>query len=110
LSWMERVIRRRRETPELGWGATTVIATSERAVLAHRADWEASTVLAVHNLGNEPCVVTVDVACEPGSRLVDLLDHEVGAPAVDGNDLELRLEAYGYRWFRVHGANARVTP
>jgi len=110
LSWMERVIRRRRETPELGWGATTVLATSERAVLAHRADWEASTVLAVHNLGDEPCVVRVDVTVEPGARLVDLLDHDVAAPAVGGGGVELRLEAYGYRWLRVHEADARITP
>ncbi|MDQ3422602.1 MAG: alpha-amylase family protein, partial [Actinomycetota bacterium] len=27
LSWMERVIRRRRETPELGWGAPTILKT-----------------------------------------------------------------------------------
>ncbi|MEJ7844683.1 MAG: alpha-amylase family protein, partial [Acidimicrobiales bacterium] len=104
LSWMERVIRRRRETPELGWGATTVLATSERAVLAHRADWEGSTVLAVHNLGDEPCVVRVAVTVEPGARLVDLLDRDVAAPAVSGGGVELRLEAYGYRWFRVHEA------
>ncbi len=110
LSWMERVIRRRRETPELGWGATTVLTTSERAVLAHRADWEGSTVLAVHNLGDEPCLVHVDVTLEPGARLVDLLDRDVAGPAVSGGGLELRLEAYGYRWFRVHEADARITP
>ncbi|MBA2496989.1 MAG: alpha-amylase family protein [Acidimicrobiia bacterium] len=110
LSWMERVIRRRRETPELGWGATTVLATSERAVLAHRADWEGSTVLAVHNLGDEPCVVQVEVTLEPGARLVDLLHRDVDPPIVGDDGLGLRLAAHGHRWFRVHEPGGRTTP
>jgi maltose alpha-D-glucosyltransferase/alpha-amylase len=56
LNWMERVIRRRRETPELGWGAVTMldVVGDERAVLAHRCDWESSSVVALHNLSATP--------------------------------------------------------
>jgi glycosidase len=114
LTWMERVIRRRRETPELGWGVTTVLKTSEPAVLAHRSDWEASSMLAVHNLGDEPCTVEIEVGCEPDSRLVDLLGRGAGTTALvgslTGDHLSLELEAYGYRWLRVQSPGGRIAP
>ena len=40
LNWMERLIRRRRECAELGWGRCTLLDTGRAAVLAHRSDWE----------------------------------------------------------------------
>ena len=46
LNWMERLIRRRRECPELGWGRCTLLDAGDAAVFAHRADWEGSTILA----------------------------------------------------------------
>jgi trehalose synthase len=110
LSWMERVIRRRRETPELGWGEPTILETSERAVLAHRCDWTGGTVLAVHNLSDEPCVVDIDVGCEPESTLEDLLDGEAGVITLSGWRLELQLEGYGYRWYRAIPPGGRIEP
>jgi trehalose synthase len=110
LNWMERVIRRRRETPELGWGAVTVLDTSKRSVLAHRCDWEASSVLAVHNLDDEPCVVEIAVGCEPDSTLIDLLGRGAVTNPLAGDHLELQLEAYGYRWFRVQEPGVRIAP
>jgi trehalose synthase len=110
LSWMERVIRRRRETPELGWGEPTILETSERAVLAHRCDWTGGTVLAVHNLSDEPCVVDIDVGCEPESTLEDLLDGEAGVITLSGRRLELQLEGYGYRWYRAIPPGGRIEP
>ena len=45
LNWLERMIRRRRETPELGWGEWRVVAHRRPAVLAHRCDWEGRAVV-----------------------------------------------------------------
>ena len=50
LNWMERLIRRRREMPGARDGAEHAARTRRPAVLAHRADWDDSTVVAVHNL------------------------------------------------------------
>ena len=50
LNWMERLIRRRRECPELGWGEPALLDAGDAAVFAQRSDWEGSTVVAVHNL------------------------------------------------------------
>ena len=43
LTWMELLIRRRRECPELGFGEMTILDARDPAVLAHRADWDDTT-------------------------------------------------------------------
>lgn len=110
LSWTERVIRRRRETPELGWGDRTLLETSHQAVLAHRCDWGERSVLAIHNLGAPPLEVSVAVGCPPESRLVDLLDDAAPAHEVGGEHIELKLPGYGYRWYRVQAQGQPAAP
>jgi maltose alpha-D-glucosyltransferase/alpha-amylase len=104
LMWMERLIRRRRECPELGWGRMTVLDAGDPAIFAHRADWEDSTVVAVHSLAAEP--LTFDLEIE--HPLVDLFRDEQLEP-VDGR-VELTLGRYGARWFRVSPPDERVAP
>jgi hypothetical protein len=71
-------------------------------VLAHRCDWEGRTIVAVHNLSAQTDVVRIDVGDVPEeARIDDLLDGEVGVAALRGSTLELKLEGYGFRWFRV---------
>ncbi len=110
LSWMERTIRRRKETPEFGWGEPRLLETGEYSVLAHRCDWERSTVLAVHNFSDEPRVVRVRTACDPDATVVDLFDAGAGVISFNGDHLDLQLDGYGYRWFRVSPAGARGSP
>ena len=110
LSWMERIIRRRRETPELSWGTWAVLETDVDGVLAHRCDWEGRSVVAVHNLSSEPCVVRVDLGEIPeDAKLDDLLDERPALTEIHGRSLELKLEGYGYRWFRI-GTPEQQTP
>ena len=110
LSWMERLIRRRRETPELAWGTWQVLETDVDAVLAHRCDWEGRSVVAVHNLGADPCVVRVELGDVPGAAaLDDLLDERPALDEIDGTSLELKLGGYGYRWYRI-GTPDQMTP
>ena len=99
LNWMELMTRRRRETPELGWGRWTLVDTGAEAVLAHRCDWEDRTVLCVHNLADEPHVVELDVP--DGTAVVDLLSDHGAVTELDDGTLPLTLDAYGFRWFRV---------
>jgi hypothetical protein len=84
-----------------------VLKTSEPAVLAHRSDWEGGSVLAVHNLGDEPCIVEIEDACDVDATLVDLLETGPGASLAVGRPFELQLAAYGYRWLRVHTSSGR---
>ena len=104
LNWTERIIRMRKEVPEVGWGDFKVIATSDPAVLVIRYDWRNNSVLFVHNLDEKPREVSFAVGLpgEAGKLLVNLLteDH---SPANERGRHMLLLDAYGYRWYRVGG-------
>jgi len=112
LSWMERVMRRRRETPTFGWGTWQVLDTDTPAVLAHRCDWIDDVVVAIHNFGPDPCVLRVNLGADlpEDARVHDLLDREEALHELDEQSLELTLEGYGFRWFRVRSRGGTVPP
>ena len=104
LNWTERIIRMRKEVPEIGWGDFSIIATRDPAILVIRYDWRNNFVLFVHNLASTPREVTftVGVGGDDGKVLVNLLSED-HSHAVTGDKHKLLLEAYGYRWYRVGG-------
>ena len=100
LNWMERAIRMRKECPEFGWGAWSVVPTHDPAVFAHSCQWRDGTVIAVHNLSHEHQTITLDLSDFKASRLIDLLgDYQYKPVGSDAHRIE--LEGYGYRWFRL---------
>jgi maltose alpha-D-glucosyltransferase/alpha-amylase len=104
LNWMERVIRMRKEVPEIGWGNFSFVPTGTPNVLAMRYEWRNNSVLCVHNLSAEPREVRIKLAAndEAGCPLVNLLSDEHSYPEKAGVH-RILLEAYGYRWYRVCG-------
>ena len=104
LNWMERMIRMRKEVPEIGWGDFTVLRVARQDVLALRYDWRNNSVVILHNLSGEPREFWVDVGlqAEEGSLLVNLLSGEHSTAEKSARHCIL-LEGYGYRWFRVGG-------
>jgi maltose alpha-D-glucosyltransferase/alpha-amylase len=101
---MERIVRMRKEVPEIGWGDFTAIETPNRAVLVLRYDWRNNSVLFVHNLDDKPREVTFAVGLhdETDKLLVNILSEAHSRAAEDGKH-HLLIEAYGYRWYRVGG-------
>ncbi|MGO4340981.1 alpha-amylase family protein [Pedococcus sp. 2YAF34] len=109
-TFMAQLVRRYRQSPELGWGAFEVMDQPFPAVLAHVARLDEWATIAVHNLGSEACRVPLSLAALEGEGLppvvllTDLLsDYRLeperggaGAPTV-----EVDLDGYGYRWLRV---------
>jgi maltose alpha-D-glucosyltransferase/alpha-amylase len=104
LNWTERIIRMRKEVPEIGWGKFKVVPTGDNAVLALRYDWRNNSVLFLHNLANEPREIefSTGLAAEANNLLINLLgpDH---SRAGAGSRHRVCLEPYGYRWYRVGG-------
>ena len=98
LRFLRRLIRVRRETPELGWGSSTLIETADPALFAHRVEWEGSTVIAIHNLAGRPATAELDLG--PGATGVHDLLADAEEPARRGR-LPVSLDAYGGRWLRV---------
>ena len=78
LTWMELLIRRRRECPELGWGSCEILETGDPAVFAHCCAWRETEVIAVHNLADRPAKVRLvlrpgppgPARCECGAPLL----------------------------------------
>jgi maltose alpha-D-glucosyltransferase/alpha-amylase len=103
LNWTERIIRMRKEVPEIGWGNYEVIPTRDHAILIIRYDWRNNSVLFVHNLDAKPreTVFSAGVG-DAGGLLVNVLssDH---SRADDAGRHRLVMEGYGYRWYRVGG-------
>ena len=99
-TFMRGLIAAYRSCPELGWGGFEVLPQPHTAVLAHRTTWEDAAVIALHNLGAEPATLDLTVADEE-VLLVDLL--QAGEQHTDdAGRVSLSLDAYGYRWLRVH--------
>src|SRR3569832_128296 len=53
LNWTERIIRMRKEVPEIGWGDFKIVPPRAPCVLAMRYDWRNNSVLFVHNLDDK---------------------------------------------------------
>jgi len=101
LNWMERLIRRRKECPEIGLGTSALIETAEPGVLAHRCDWAGRTLIALHNLSDAPVTTTLRVeGAEDWDGLVDLVSDREYEPS-KGDRLEFRLDSHGFRWLSV---------
>lgn len=104
LNWTERIIRMRKEVPEIGWGDFEILKTGTPTVFAIRYDWRNNSVLFVHNLDSKPREIAYSAGVEgdAGNLLVNLLTEDHSRAGDDGRH-RLLLEAYGYRWYRVGG-------
>lgn len=91
LNWFRRLIRARRDCPELGRGTGEVIDAGHPAVFGMRCRWAGRTLVTLHNLDDRPADVRLDLGALT----------EVFGDGTDGGPT--RLGAYGYRWFRVAG-------
>jgi trehalose synthase len=107
LGFMALLIRRYRESPELGWADLCILDQPYAHVLAHSAAVDDRRLVLLHNFS--PDRVTVPLRIEDsdaGFRLVDLLQDGVTTLGDDGR-AEVALDGYGYRWLRVMGTESR---
>jgi maltose alpha-D-glucosyltransferase/alpha-amylase len=100
LNWMERVIRARKDCPEVGWGSWEILEAGHPGLLAIRYDWEGRTLLALHNLGGVKITGEVDAEGIDAEALQELLGRGDHRPR-PGERLEVSLPRYGYRWLRA---------
>jgi len=103
LNWMERIVRMRKEVPEIGWGDFSFLNTRTSDVLGMIYTWRNNSVVAIHNLCAEPREVTFTIPSnEGGCDLINLLSHDHSQADANGRHT-LLLEPYGYRWYRLCG-------
>jgi maltose alpha-D-glucosyltransferase/alpha-amylase len=104
LSWMERLIRRRRETPEIAFGTWSFVPVPQASVLAMRYDWGARSVLVIHNLGAKAVKISVQLEPAPGPDGIVELFGEGAFSCSKAGSLSVELGGYGCRWLRLRRA------
>jgi len=100
INWMERAIRVRKECPEFGWGAWQILEANHPSVFAHRCEWQGRVIIAVHNLAEAACTVTLTLKEDANKYLIDLFEDRPDEAIVDSAH-KIHLKGYGYHWFRV---------
>ncbi|WP_162056051.1 alpha-amylase family protein [Pontibacter pamirensis] len=101
LNWMERIIRIRRQSHEIGKGEWRVLDTGNKAVFAHSCTLPSvSTIVAFHNLGKEAVSLGIPDIFSKASETLELLSDQAYSHPVS-NENVLELGTYGYRWFRL---------
>ena len=101
LSWMERLIRRRRETPEIVFGEWSFVPVPQASILAIRYDWGARSVLVIHNLAEKAVTTSFKLDPPPGpGGLIDLFGEGEFSCGKEGN-CTIKMAGYGFRWLRI---------
>jgi maltose alpha-D-glucosyltransferase/alpha-amylase len=108
LNWTERMIRLRKECPEIGWGTYRILPTRDSSVLALRYEWRENALIAIHNFHEKPRSITLTVHGQDSSYLANLLAGEHSHAGNNGVH-RIVLEGYGYRWYRVGGVGHILT-
>jgi maltose alpha-D-glucosyltransferase / alpha-amylase len=104
LNWTERLIRMRKECPEISWGTFVILRTNIPEVLALRYDWRNTSMVTVHNFSNKKQKVVLKAGCNGDDTLVELFDGGNSRVRNDGGH-QIELDEYGWKWYRVGAAD-----
>jgi maltose alpha-D-glucosyltransferase/alpha-amylase len=100
LNWTERIIRTRKECPEIAWGDFTVLRTNVPEALAIRYDWRGTSLVTLHNFGRRRRKVVLTVGVPRDGVLVEMFDRRHSRAHADGTH-HIELDGSAWRWFRV---------
>jgi maltose alpha-D-glucosyltransferase / alpha-amylase len=109
LNRIERMIRLRKECPEIGWGAPSILDVETKSVLALRYASHGTLTIAVHNLSPEASKVSVDAQTEGTRVLVDALSG-TRVEADGSGRFPVELPGYGFYWFHAGERDAALAP
>jgi len=109
LRWLMRMIRLRKECPEIGWGEWSLLPTRSRHVLATVYRWRGNAIACVHNLDDRPHNVSLRIPDAQGQVLSNLIDRDDSVADARGVH-KLVLESYAYRWYRIGGFGYALQP
>jgi len=103
LNWMERIIRMRKEMPEIGEGEYRILDTPA-SILALRYEWAGQLSVFIHNFEDCRRELDLDVGPvpEPIARMTCVLTHQNTESQEDGS-YPIILHPFGYLWLRAGG-------
>jgi len=100
LNWTERMLRVRKECPEISWGNFVVLRTNVPEVLAIRYDWRNTSLLTLHNFSSAKQTVKVKVDSRNDGLLVEVFDGHHSKAQNDGLH-RVAIDPHAWRWYRV---------
>ena len=102
LNWTERMIRARKECPEISWGNFNILSTNVPQVLAMRYDWRHTSMVTLHNFSGSQQKVRFEIGSPRDGLLVEVFDGRHSKAHGDGAH-HVTMDRYAWRWFRVGG-------
>lgn len=100
LNFFLRLIRTRKECPEVGAGKWEILETGDERVLGLAYRWRGGRVFTFHNLSEESVDVAAPLGLEDATRVADLFGDRVYEPVTEVR-AEFSMEGFGYRWLRI---------
>jgi maltose alpha-D-glucosyltransferase / alpha-amylase len=109
LNWMVRMVRLRKECPEIGLGEFEVLNTGCPSVLALCYSWQGSCLLILHNFDERPHEARVRIPNATTDWLANLVINEECKARASG-EFRIAIDGYGYQWYRVGGFGYAMNP
>ncbi len=105
LNWTERMIRARKECPEISWGNFVVLRTNVPEVLAMRYDWRNTSLVTVHNFSSAKQTVKRQGRMRRATGSSSKCSTAITARPATTARTTSSWTGYAWRWFRVGGAD-----
>jgi maltose alpha-D-glucosyltransferase/alpha-amylase len=105
LNRIERLIRLRKESPEIGFGDCEVLQVEDKRVLALRYAWRGQTLIVAYNFGREDCRFRL----APSGISAPLTDVFSGEQIQPHEGYAITLRGSGFSWLRVGAQDAGVS-
>jgi maltose alpha-D-glucosyltransferase/alpha-amylase len=102
LNWMTSLIRLRHECVEIGHGEWKIIETGINSVFVILHVYHMSCILIIHNFDSVAHVCEIRLSEYPVDRLVNLMSSE-NVEVTEEREFSIRIEAWGYKWYRGSG-------
>jgi maltose alpha-D-glucosyltransferase/alpha-amylase len=107
LSWMKRLIAVRQARKCFGRGSIDFLYPENRRVLCYTREYEDETILCLANLSRAAQAVELDLSAWKGRVPVELIGRS-RFPAIGELPYLITLPPYGFLWFQLEKADAKV--
>ncbi|GAB4040828.1 alpha-amylase family protein [Spirosoma gilvum] len=100
LNQIGRLVRLRKQCPEIGWGQWETLDTNSDYVLAIRYNWQGHSLIIAHNFSPKPQSCELNMKQSVNGQLVNLTDQSLKPLSKDGK-VPIQLSGYESHWYRL---------
>jgi maltose alpha-D-glucosyltransferase/alpha-amylase len=100
LNWTIKMVKLRKDCPEIGYGAWEILNTDSDNILAIRYIWNTRELVIVHNFGNEEAEAKFSSKQSRYKNVRDIITGQTIELTNDGS-YTVKLNGYGYSWLRI---------